>query len=179
MVKSVMLSGPRRMSQDELRQDRALVNLLDSLDETEKWIADLDRERSEAMGKRANMRISVESLLRSVTYAVKCRHDKRYAELCNRYQPRPRRRSGTMENVLEYLAEFDRRTVRATDIMNYLNALGIETGPKYGSQALQTLAEDEIVGKSGHGTYVVNHNHPELVEVRLARITRRRKTWGR
>lgn len=170
--------APKQLSKEESRQDKALTHMLDSLDETMKWIRDLDSERREAMGRRGNLRVSIEAMLRAATYAVRCRHDGRFAKLGTVKKERPRKLSGPMGEVMMFLAEFGRQTVRAADITHYLKEIGVQTGAKYASKTLYDLARDEVVTKKGHGTFVVNHSHPDLVAIRLEGITRRKKRWG-
>ena len=121
------------------------------------------------MTQRAHLRQSIEPLLRATTYEVARRHRRRFDELSTEGAARRRALKGPLAKVMGFLSDFEFATVRPSEIMHYLKMLGVQVNPGYASKTLHDLHRAGIVTRKGHGTFTINHTHPEIVAVRLER----------
>ncbi len=169
---------PKPLSRTEARSSDALGAMLDNLEELNVWVAEVDRERAEAMQSRGNLKVSIEAMLRAAPYEVARRHAERYARVNSGPETRPRELKGALGEVIRYLVENDFPTVRGADITYYLKRLGIAVNPRYAGKALQSLAADGMVTRTAHGIYAINRGHPELTALRIQMMEGRRHAPG-
>ena len=148
------------------RAEQAASLLLENLEETTRWIAELDAERATAARRRAELVLSLQSLLRTLPPAAREPLGLRLAVLAELPQSPPRTLRGSLRDVVAFLATCETDTIRAAQVTRHIRALGNPVKGTYGGATLAKLEATGHVTRMERGIYRINRAHPELIAMR-------------
>lgn len=149
------------------RAEQAASLLLENLEETARWIAELDAERAAAARRRAELVTSLQSLLRTMAPGPREPLALRLAVLAELPEAPPRTLRGSLRDVIAFLAACETDTIRASEVTRHIRALGNPVKGTYGGATLGKLEATGHVTRIERGIYRINRAHPELMTMRL------------
>ncbi len=140
------------------RAEQAASLLLEDLEETTRWIAELDAERATAARRRAELAAALQALLRTLPSDARERLSLRLAAVAERPQAPSRTLRGSLRDVVAFLATCETDTIRASEVTRHIRALGKPVKHTYGGATLAKLEATGHVTRIAHGVYRINHS---------------------
>lgn len=147
---------------DATRAEQVASLLLDEIDETTRWIAELDAERASGLRRRAELTTSLQALLRTMEPAVREPLSRRLAVAAGLPGTPSRKLRGSLGDVIAFLAASETDTIRAAEVTRHIRTLGKPVRQSYGGATLTKLAATGHVERIDYGVYRINRAHPEI-----------------
>ncbi|MEM7177470.1 MAG: hypothetical protein AAGD47_04175 [Pseudomonadota bacterium] len=152
---------------ENLRIRRALVTLLEELEDDHDFIARMEQELRDLKGKRAGLMKAVNGAYYALPAADRADYYDRVKAMM-RETYREVRSNATLDTrqraVIEVMCESRNRVLKVDEVQRALIARGFDTLPRgYASGALKALEKQGLCRKVRFARYEVNEGHPEIL----------------